>query len=661
MLLSGNALNGDNNTNGKHHEDKAILDKVKELIPSEASMTKVEFEGPDIAIYVKNINAVYGNESTIRNISAAVKKKLIVRSDPGSLTSPDDALKKILEIVPKEAGYSADTIRFVPEFGEVYIEAMKPGLVIGKGGSTLLRIVTETRWVPKVLRTPTMNSDVIKGVRQMFFRDPDARKKFLTKIGKRINQPIMKSEWIKATALGGFREVGRSSLLIETNHSKILLDCGLSPEPGIKGVAGADADENRAFPYLDSANITINDLDAVIVTHAHMDHLGFIPYLFKYGYEGPVYCTPPTRDLAALLLYDYNRLVQRGGNTPLYEEKDIRKCLEHMITRDYKEVTNVTDEIKLTYHNAGHILGSSTVHLHIGEGMYNIVHTGDLKYGFTRLFDQADINYPRIDALFTESTYGAARDITPNRQDAEIELVESIKRTIDNGGKVLIPLFAVGRSQEVQLILESYLANNPKYKMEAPVYLDGMILEASAIHTAYPEYLKVGLQHRILSNNSPFESEIFEVAKGERGDIVDKGPAVILASGGMLNGGASLEYFKLLAQDPKNLLMFVGYNSVSSFGRRIQSGIKDTALPDPDTGKLSPFKVQMQVRTVEGFSGHSDRRQLMQFVENLRPSPKKIYTMHGEEVKCEDLARSLASKMHVEGRAPMNLDSIRFK
>jgi hypothetical protein len=645
---------------GERTENREIIDKIKELIPREAGLSKVEYEGPDIAIYVKNISHLYGDDSIIKNVSAAVKKRLLIRSDPSSLTDPEDALKKIRGIIPPEAGVGEEGIRFVPEFCEVYIEALKPGLVIGKGGTTLMRIVRETGWVPKVLRTPTMNSDVIKGVRQMLLKENDFRKKFLSGIGKKINLQQQKSDWVKATALGGFKEVGRSSLLIETHHSKILIDCGISPEPGIKGADANSGPENRAFPYLDSANITINDIDAVILTHAHMDHMGFVPYLYKFGYTGPVYCTPPTRDLAALLLYDYNRLVQKGGGTPLYGEKDIKAMLLHMITRDYGEVTNVTDEIKLTYHNAGHILGSGTVHLHIGEGLYNIVDTGDFKYGFTRLFDQADTRYPRIDALFMESTYGGPRDITPNRRDAEIELMENIKRTVEGGGKVLIPVFSVGRSQELQLVLESYMINNPRYKLGVPVYLDGMILEASAIHTAYPEYLRTSLQHRILSNNSPFESEIFEIAKGERQDILDKGPSIILASGGMLNGGASLEYFKTLAEDPKNLITFVGYNSVSSLGRRVQNGLTEVPLPGED-GKQTNVKINLQVKTVEGFSGHSDRRELLKFIENLRPYARKVFTMHGEESKCEDLARTIGNKMRIDGRAPMDLDSMRLK
>ena len=644
--------------NNKEHAEE-LFEKIKSMIPSGAGFVKIEFEGPDIVVYLKNAKLLYEDDSVVRGIASSIKKKLVIRSEPNSLMAKTKAEEIIRELVPKDAVIGS--IKFVDEFSEVYIEALKPGLVIGKGGSTLKSIAMQTSWTPKVLRTPTMESDTLARVRQLMFNEAEFRKKFLIGVGKHINRVITKSEWLKATALGGYKEVGRSSLLLETPHSKIILDCGLSPEPAIRGLeANNGSDINKAFPYLDSANLSINELDAVVLTHAHMDHIGFVPYLFKFGYDGPVYCTPPTRDLAALLLNDYIRLSSRAGGTPLYSEKDVRKMLMHTITRDYGEVTNITDELKLTYHNAGHILGSATVHLHVGEGMYNIVHTGDLKYGFTRLYDPASTKYPRIDSLFIESTYGGNGDVTKNRGEAEHDLMEVIKSTVKGGGKVIIPLFAVGRSQEMQLVLENYMMNKPEYKLDVPVYLDGMILEASAIHTAYPEYLKESLRNRILNNRSPFESEIFEIIKGEREAIYDKGPAVILASGGMMNGGASLEYFKRLADDPKNTILFVGFNSSNSLGRRIQNGLKEVPLPD-ENGKLVPVKINLNVKTVEGFSGHSDRHQLIQFVENLRPKPKNIFTMHGEESKCEDLARSLGRIMHVDARAPMNLDSIRLK
>ncbi len=648
----------DENGNGRRSSED-VFKTIKQMLPSDAEFVKAEFEGPDVVVIVKNIRAIYSNESMIRNIAVATKKKLIMRSDSSVLMEPEKASEKIKEIVPKEAIIAS--IHFVPEFSEVYIDSMKPGLVIGKHGSTLKEIAMQTGWLPKVLRTPTIDSETINGVRQLMFSEGKFRKKFLSTIGKKINTPIVKSEWLKATALGGFREVGRSSLLLETPHSKVMIDCGLSPEPSVKGTEANDDDTNKAFPYLDSANFSIEELDAVILTHGHMDHMGFIPYLYKFGYEGPVYCTPPTSEIAALLLTDYIKLVQRSGGTPLYGVKDIRKMLTHMITRDLDEVTNITDELKLTLHNAGHILGSSTVHLHVGEGMYNIVHTGDMKYGFSRLYDPTRTKYPRIDTLFIESTYGGPHDISPNRKNGERILMDTIKKTIDRNGKVLIPVFALGRSQEMQLVLENYMANNREYKIEAPVYMDGMLLEASAIHTEYPEYLKESLRNRILNNRSPFESEIFEVVKGEdRDEILERGPAIILASGGMMNGGTSLEYFRRLAEGAANTLIFVGYNSTHSLGRRVQNGLSEVALPDGDN-KTVNLKVNLEIQKMDVFSGHSDRRELINFVQHLSVRPKSIYTMHGESHKCEDLARVLGKVAHADARAPMDLDSLRLK
>ncbi len=637
-----------------------LFKRIEEMLPHEAGFVKAEFEGPDVIVWVKRLSAVYANEQTIKSIAIATKKKLIIRSESSSLMEVARATEEIKKIIPETAGVK--NIRFVPEFSEVCIEALKPGLVIGKGGATMKSIASKTGWVPKILRVPTMDSETITGVRQLMFSESGFRKKFLKKVGNKINTTIAKSEWFKATALGGFQEVGRSSLLLETPKSKVLIDCGISPEPALKGSsANTDPDTNKAFPYLDSANMTIGDLDAIIITHGHMDHIGFVPYLYKFGYEGPTYCTTPTREIAALQLTDYIKLVQRSGGTTLYDEKDVKKMLMHMITREYEEVTNITDELKLTYHNAGHILGSSTVHLHVGEGMYNIVHSGDMKYGFSRLLDPASTRYPRIDTLFIESTNGGPHDISPNRRDMEKVLMDTIKRTIDRKGKVLIPVFSLGRSQELQLVLENYMTNNPQYKMDVPVYLDGMLIEDSAIHTAYPEYLKEGIRNRILNNRSPFESEIFAVAKGERKEeIVERGPSIILASGGMLNGGVAVEYFKRLAEDKNNALFFVGYNSATSLGRRLQNGLSEVALPD-ESGHTRNYKIAMEIHAMKGFSGHSDRHELLNFVQGLNTKPKNIFTMHGDKAKCEDLARAMGRIVKADARAPMNLESMRLK
>ncbi len=628
---------------------KELQAAIEEVLPKECELTKVEVEGPQVVLYLKNVKAFYDDEHLITKIAGRTRRKIALRCDESVLMNEETAMKKIKAAIPHDAGVT--DITFDRVFHEVIIEALKPGLAIGKGGLVLKSIILDTGWAPKVLRAPTSPSEVVRAIRASMVRQSEDRKKFLNTLGKKMLIQKSACDWVKITALGAYREIGRACTLLQTPRSNILIDCGMNNDT---------SDPQRAFPYLNAMNLSFDQLDAVILTHAHLDHSGFLPYLYAYGYEGPIYCTPPTRDLSILLQQDAIGVLNKEGKGAPYGERDIKKELAHFIVRDYGEVTDITPEIRFTFHNAGHILGSALVHLHIGEGLYNIVHSGDLKYGFTRLLDPADARYPRIDSLFLESTYGGPRDITANRQESEIQLMELIKRVLENKGKVLLPVLSVGRAQELMVTLETYVANNPQYKLDVPIYLDGMILEASAIHTAYPEYLKAGLQHRILSNNSPFESEIFEVAKGERSELLEKGPCVVLASGGMLNGGTALEYFKALAEDEKNAIVFSSYTSVNSLGRKVINGFKEIPLPGDD-GKLVPINIKMQVHRSEGFSGHSDRRQLMSFVQNLRPGPKKIFTMHGEEAKCDDLARTLGMRFHVEGRAPMNLDSIRFK
>jgi len=272
------------NPKGDDLELKEIEKKIHELVPSDCKLTKIEAEGLDIVLYLRDINAFYANDQLIRKIAGAIRKRILVKSDPSVLMPMEQALQQIKETVPPEAGVT--DIHFNPEFSEVNIEAMKPGLVIGKSGMTLRSIIQKTAWAPVILRTPTMPSSTIKGVRATMLKDAASRKKFLLSLGKKIcsSQPE-KSDWVKVTALGGFYEVGRSCALVQTPNSNVLVDCGINPET---------FEPSKAYPYLNAMNMELDKLDAVVLTHAHMDHCGFIPYLFAYGYDGPVYCTTPT-------------------------------------------------------------------------------------------------------------------------------------------------------------------------------------------------------------------------------------------------------------------------------------------------------------------------------------------------------------------------------
>ncbi len=629
---------------------KDIEKIVMEIMPKKCEVTKVEPEGLNIVIYLKNVNMFYACDQLIKQVADAIKKKVFIRADVSVLTDMEEAIKKIKQIIPPEVDITS--IRFVPEFSEVHIESIKPGLVIGKGGVILREIMLQTNWAPIILRTPTMASNTINGIRKSFVLEAMDRKKILSSVGKHICQSMPKSDWLRVSFLGGFKEVGRSCMLVQTNNSKILIDCGVNPVIG---------EPTKAYPYLNMMGFSLDQLDGVVISHGHMDHMGFLPYLYEYGYEGPVYATPPTRDFMALLQQDYINVMKKSfGTDPPYTKKDVQKELRYVIPVDYEEVVDITPEIKMTFYNAGHILGSAMVHLHVGEGLHNLVYTGDIKFGFTRLFDPANISFPRVETMFVESTYGGWEDVTPARAQSELVLTRVIKETVDKKGNVLIPVFSVGRSQEILLVLEDYYKRNPDFNV--PVYIDGMVLEASAIHTAYPKYLRENLEKRILSNQSPFESPMISVAKGEnKQTLVGNGePGIILAPSGMLNGGPSYEYLRMMAHDEKNTLIFVGYQSALSLGSKIQKGMKEIPIIGDD-GRTEIMKINMRVETVEGFSGHSDRSQLMTFLKNVMPSPERVFTMHGDWSKTEDLAKSASAMLKHNVTAPLDMEAIRLR
>jgi KH/beta-lactamase-domain protein len=627
---------------------KEIENTVQSILPPETQITKIEMEGPEVAIYTRNPKAFFENESFVAKVAFELKKRVHIRTDKSLLIEPEEAKKKILEIVPENAGIQE--IYFSPAFSEVIIESMKPGVVIGKGGEVSKRITLETGWTPTILRSPTSPSEILKGIRHHLFKNSAERKKILQEVAKKIYRKIepKPDSWIRMTALGSFQEVGRSCVLLETPHSKVLLDCGINP-----------AGNENAYPYLDSLNFPLTEIDAIIISHAHTDHAGFLPYLFRMGYQGPVYCTVPTRDLMTLLQFDFIDVAVKEGKEPLYTEKDVKEMLKYCITREYREVTDICPDIRMTFHNAAHILGSASVHLHIGSGAHNVVYSADIKYGFTRLFNNIDLNYPRLETLLIESTYSKKEDIQPDRQTSEMKLVQIVKETIQQGGNVLIPVFAVGRAQEIMLTLED--AYRRGLLEGAKVYIDGMTKEASAIHTAYPEYLRRGVQRRILQNDSPFTGEMFNLVKqGERDEILAQGGNIILASSGMLTGGASLQYFYKMAEDPRNTLVFVGYQGEGSLGRKLQNKVKEIPISDGN-GRTRGLKINMRIEDIEAFSGHSDFIQLNNYIRNLKPKPKMIITHHGNKAKTIDFAKFITQKFHIPSQAPHNLDSIRLK
>ena len=623
--------------------------KIRGSIPASIDVTDVEFEGALLVIYTKTPDRFAKSKDLVKNLAKTLQKRIVVRPDPSVLTDVDLAEKKIRAIIPKDA--EIVDIYFQPDVGEVTIEALRPGAAIGKEGVLLNEVRKRINWTPKIIRAPPIQSKTVKEIRGYLRTMSDERKVILQKMGRKLHRGVSDGEkFVRIIALGGFRQVGRSCSLLHTQDSKVMIDCGIDV-----------SSDNNSSPYIHLPEVLpFETIDAVVITHAHLDHSGLVPLLYKYGYDGPVYCTPPTRDMMTLLQMDYLKVAAADAKKVPYSSENIRSVIKHCIPMGYGDTTDITPDIRLTFHNAGHILGSSICHFHVGEGLYNIAFTGDIKYERTWLFNPAVNHFPRVEAVVVESTYGGREDYQPSRREATERLKDIIRTSMKKKGKVLVPVFAVGRSQEVMIVLENLVRN--KEISEVPVYLDGMIWEATAIHTAYPEYLNNKLRSQIFQKgDNPLLSDMFKrVDSMEMREkiIGDKGSCVVLATSGMMNGGPVMEYLKSWAGDSKNTIVFVGYQAEGTTGRKIQRGSKE--IPLNVGGKVVNLEMNMNVETCDGFSGHSDRRQLTGFISNMSPRPERVIFGHGEESKCLDLSSAIHKRFNINTAAPMNLEAIRF-
>ena len=624
-----------------------ILKKIKEELSS--TICDASFEGANIVLYTNDKEFFKNGENEIKRIVDIIKKRVELRADKSILASEEDTEKTIKALVEEDSGIT--NIIFDIQRSVVIVEAKKPGLVIGKQGSVLSNIKKSTMWSPVVRRSPIIPSKITEKIRSVLYANNTYRRKFLDNIGKKIYldwSPEKMDMWVRVTYLGGGRQVGRSCLLLQTPNSKILLDCGVNP---------AISEGTEKFPYLNVSEIgDLNSVDAIVLSHAHLDHSGMIPYLYKMGYKGPVYMTEPTRDISALLALDLVGVAYKQAAHPLYKPEDIKEMVRHSITLDYGEVTDITSDIRITLYNAGHVLGSSQVHINIGNGLHNFVYSADTKYGKTRLLDPAVNHFPRVETVTIESTYGSKDDVLPPRQETEGKFLDYAKKVIDRKGKILLPELGLGHAQETLLRVEESIRKGDLPNV--PVYIDGMIWDITAIHTAYPDFLSSSVRSKIFQDNNPFASEYFKRVGSptERKEVIEGGPCIIIATSGMLVGGASVEYFKNLAENPNNMIIFGCYQAIGSLGRQVQEGNSQVIL---DNGEK--IEVKLEVQTLSGLSAHSGRGELMQYIKRMIPKPKKVLINHGEVSKCLDLASTIYRNDRIETAVPKNLETIRLK
>ena len=417
--------------------------------------------------------------------------------------------------------------------------------------------------------------------------------------------------------------------LLEVNDRRILLECGM-----FQGRRGESIERNRNFPF-DPASV-----DAVILSHAHIDHTGNLPNLVRQGFAGSIYCTFATRDLASIMLQDSAHIQKHDAKyvskkrkkkglppvEPLYSDVDAEMAIRQFVAVGYNRPLPIADGVTVTFVDAGHILGSAQVVLDIREGgrSYRYLFSGDVGRG-----DHEILRDPQpvenVDFLQIESTYGN-REHAP-KEGAMEEVLQIVTRTLEINGKVIIPAFSVGRTQAIvytlnQLTLEGKLPR-------IPIFVDSPLsVNATEIFRLHPECFNESIYEFLREKTNPFGMEnltyIRQVEKSmELNEL--KESAIIISSSGMCEGGRIRHHLKNNMGDPKNLILFIGYCAQHTLGAQILSGKKEVNIFG------DACKLRAKVARIDSFSGHADKKELSRYVQNLTGDIKKIFVCHGEE------------------------------
>lgn len=408
--------------------------------------------------------------------------------------------------------------------------------------------------------------------------------------------------------LGAANEVGRSGFLVNCNGTKLLLDYGV--------LFG-----RRGTPPVYPLHVKPKDVDAIIITHAHLDHSGNVPSLFVSG-NTDVYATPPTFDLSKLLIEDMLKIEKNSHPFDLPELNNMMKNAKEIGFKQKVTKGNATFELR----ESGHVIGGSTIL--VESEKKRLFYTGDIKTNGSRMLREMDLDIDEIDLLITESTY--AKTEQKPRKESEIELIEFANEVMDRKGILFIPSFSVERSQEIACILRSA---NFKHK----IIMDGMALKVNEIMFRHPEYLR---DPKIFSDAINRATAIREHTERKR--AMDE-PCVVISPAGMLVGGNAVFYLQQLAFDDKNGIALVSYQGEGTPGRKLL-----------ETGKVSSrgkdLNVTAEVKQFE-FSEHADRNELFDMIKRIKGNPK-VLTVHGDSESCKIFAQEIHEKFGLEAYAP---------
>ncbi len=437
---------------------------------------------------------------------------------------------------------------------------------------------------------------------------------------------------------GGASEVGASCYFIKMDQKNILLDSGIRMKHG--------QDVLPSFRRIQE----LGGVDAIIVSHAHLDHTGSLPIISREYPDARIYMTHATKALTQVLLYDSLKIMDRSeGEIPLYAQKNVEEMLNRIVCYSPQFPFELSEgSLKATFYSAGHVTGAAMIYLQGEEG--SLLYTGDFSVGDQQTVKGVSIPKLRPDIVITESTYG--QNLHSNRQMEEERLVATVLDVIKRKGKILIPAFALGRAQEVLLVLQRAMAK--KQLPEFPIYVDGMVRSINLAYQLNPNYLKAGLAKKIFRGNDVFYNDTITAVKKdeERKEILaNKDPLCIIASSGMLKGGPSAFYAEQLAPNPLNFIAITGYQDEEAPGRDVLNLLEDTEAERvlKIDGRTIPLRCGIGRY---GLSAHADRGEILGLMQ--RVTPRQVFLVHGDPANISPLARQMQQEIRGRVHIPVN-------